>query len=214
LGANDALGDGGGGDEECAGDLLGRQSAQQAQREGDAGFGRQHWMAGREHQPQQIVTNVVVHGSSEIRLRHLALSFMAEFFELALETLVASHTIDGAMLGGGHQPGAWVVRNAGAWPLFERGDESVLGKFFGHTNIAHDSRQAGDKPCRLNSPDCVNRTMGVGSVHSFRSNQLHSADASRAASTEIYDPFCPAWACISAKPAAACCTSAGKSSSS
>ena len=32
------------------------------------------------------------------------------------------------------------------WPLFERGDERVLGKFFGHADIAHDSRQAGDEP--------------------------------------------------------------------
>ena len=60
LGADDALRDRRLGDEERARDLVGRQAAEQAQRERDARLGRQHRMAGGEHEPQQVVADVVV----------------------------------------------------------------------------------------------------------------------------------------------------------
>ena len=80
LGADDALGDGRLGDEEGARDLLGRQAAEQAQRERDARLGREHRMAGGEDQAQQVVADVVVERGVEIRrgLLLLGLELAAE----------------------------------------------------------------------------------------------------------------------------------------
>ena len=74
LGADDALGDGRLRDQEGAGDLVGRQAADQAQRERDAGFGGEHRMAGREDQAQQIVADVVVESGIEVWRRTFALA--------------------------------------------------------------------------------------------------------------------------------------------
>ena len=65
------------------------------------------------------------------------------------------------MLRGGHEPGARVVRDARLRPLLERGDQRVLRELFGQADVAHDPRQAGDEPGRLDPPDRVDRAMGV-----------------------------------------------------
>jgi hypothetical protein len=39
--------------------------------------------------------------------------------------------IDGTMLGGGHEPGARIVRNARLWPLLKRRNESILSEILG-----------------------------------------------------------------------------------
>ena len=67
LGPDDALGDGRLRDEERARDLLGRQTTEQAERERDARLGGKHRMAGREHETQEVVADVVVEGRVEIR---------------------------------------------------------------------------------------------------------------------------------------------------
>ena len=59
LGADDALGDGRFGDEERPRDFVGRQTAEQAQRQRDARLDRQHRMARRKDEPQQIVADIV-----------------------------------------------------------------------------------------------------------------------------------------------------------
>ena len=87
LGADDALRDGRLRDEERARDLLGGQAAEQAQRERDARLGREHRMAGREHEAQEVVADVVVERGVEIRrgLLLLGLELAAELLVLALE---------------------------------------------------------------------------------------------------------------------------------
>ena len=60
LGPDDALGDRRLRHQEGARDLLGRQAAEQAQRERDARLGREHRMAGREDEAQQVVADVIV----------------------------------------------------------------------------------------------------------------------------------------------------------
>ena len=57
-------------DEERAGDLVGRQAAEEPQRERHPRLGGQHRMAGGEHEPQQIVADVVVAGGLERGVRH------------------------------------------------------------------------------------------------------------------------------------------------
>ena len=71
LGAHDALGDRRLGHQEGARDLVGRQAADQAEREGHARLGGQHRMAGGEDQAQQVVADVVVEGGVEIGRRRL-----------------------------------------------------------------------------------------------------------------------------------------------
>ena len=58
-------------------DLLGGQAADEAERECHARLGREHRMAGREDQAQEIVADVVIEGSIEIRhgARLLRLNF-------------------------------------------------------------------------------------------------------------------------------------------
>ena len=68
---------------------------------------------------------------------------------LKFEELVSAKEIDGAMLSGGQEPGARVVRNARLRPLLECGDESVLRELFGQSDIADDTSEPGDEPGRL-----------------------------------------------------------------
>jgi hypothetical protein len=84
---------------------------------------------------------------------------------LAFDDLLAAHKIDRAMFCGRHEPGARVVGNAGLRPLFQCGDQRILGKFLGNTNVAYNPRQTGDEPGRFDSPDRVNHAMGIGSLH-------------------------------------------------
>ena len=163
LGAHDALRDRRLRDEERARDLVGGQAAEQAQRQRDARLGGEHRMAGGEHEAQEIVADVVVERGVEVRHGRLLLDLelVAELLVLALEQLVAAQAIDGAMLGGRHQPGAGVVRDARLRPALERGDQRVLRQLLGQADVAHDAREAGDELRRLDPPDRVDRAMGV-----------------------------------------------------
>jgi len=70
-------------------------------------------MTGDEHQAEKIVANVIVESALEIGHGHLFdLKLAAKFLVLAFEELAASQPVDGSMLGGGHEPGARVVRDA------------------------------------------------------------------------------------------------------
>ena len=114
LGPHDALGDGRLRNEEGARDLLGGQTSQQTERESDAALGREHGMTGREHQAQEIVSDIIVDCGFEIRHGHLlpSLEFAAKLSVLTLEQLAAAKPVDGTMLRGGHEPGAWVIGDA------------------------------------------------------------------------------------------------------
>ena len=79
----------------------------------------------------------------------------AELLRLALVHAGAAQTIDRAVLGGGHEPGARIVRDARLRPLLERCDEGFLGEVFGEADVAHDPRDAGDQARRLDAPDAV-----------------------------------------------------------
>jgi hypothetical protein len=179
LGAHDALRDRRLGYEECACDLVGRQAAEQAQGQRDARLGREHRMTRGEDESQQVVADRIVE-RFVIGIARLAvyLEFVAELLELAFRQLGAAQTIDRAMLRGRHEPGARIVRHAGFRPLFERGDERVLREFFGEADIAHETREAGNQAGRFDTPDGVDRAMGVVGSHSHRSEHQRSRRAS------------------------------------
>src|SRR2546421_10092540 len=102
---------------------------------------------------------------------------------LAFQKLIPAKVVDRAVLRRGHEPGAWVVRDARLGPLFERGDESVLRELLGKADVAHNAREAGDDSGRLNPPDRVDRAMRVSSRHGYPSHHLQSARASPGAAT-------------------------------
>src|SRR6266853_471311 len=174
FGPDDSLGDGRLRDEECARDLVGRQAAEEAQRERCARLGGEYRMAGREHEAQEIVADVVVHtvdqGGFEIRRGYLLfeLHLADELLVLALEELVPAEVIQRAVLRGGHEPGARAVRDARLRPSLEGGDEGVLREFLGETDVAHHPREAGDDLRGLDPPDRVDRAVRGGCGHGDR----------------------------------------------
>src|SRR6266849_3270039 len=127
-------------------------------------------MTGDEHKAQQVVTDVIVERGFEIRHECLlpGIVLATKLLVLALQELGAAKEINGTMLGGGHEPGTWVLRDTRLLPLLERGDEGILGKILGKADIAHDPNETADEPGRFDSPDGVNRAMDIGGGHSHR----------------------------------------------
>jgi hypothetical protein len=126
-------------------------------------------VAGNKNEPQEIVAHVVVQSFVNIGNDGAlaGIQIAAHIGVLAIEHPVAAEVIDGPMLGGSHEPGARIVRDTRLWPLFEGGNQSVLREFFGHPDITHDTREAGDEARGFDPPDGVNCTVSVGSRHSL-----------------------------------------------
>ncbi len=161
LGADDPLGDGRLRREERAGDLRRGEAAEQAQGQRDACLARQDRVAGHEDQPQHVVLDAVVEHRLEVGLLGL-LELAAELLVLALQPRVAAEQVDRTVLGGGHEPGARVVRDARLGPLLQRRHERVLREVLGQPDVAHLPRQAGDEPRRLDPPDRLDRGLRAG----------------------------------------------------
>ena len=102
------------GDDECARDLVGGETAEQAQRQRHARFRGKNRVAGREHQPQQIVTDLIVERIVEIRHAHflLGVQLVPDLLVFALDAFAAAMHVNRAMLGGGHEPGSGIVRHS------------------------------------------------------------------------------------------------------
>ena len=118
-------------------------------------------MARDEDQPQQVVADVVVERASRSApLSRCDLELAGEFLVLALERACRG--------GAGRWRGAWrspSARRPGCpgrptRPLLERRDQRVLRQLLGHADVAHDARQAGDEPRRLDAPDRLDRAVG------------------------------------------------------
>src|SRR3989441_496878 len=131
-------------------------------------------MTGDEHEAQEVVADAVVERGVEIRRRQLALrlDLATELLVLALDELASAQQVDRTVLRGGHEPGARLVRDARLRPALERGDERLLREVLGDPDVAHDPRQTGDEPGRLDPPDRVDRAPRIGSRHGFRSEHL------------------------------------------
>src|SRR6266478_620093 len=114
LGPDDALGDGRLRDEEGARDLLRRQTSKKAKREHNTCLGRENRMAGDEHEAQKVIPDIIVERGVEIRHSHLLLrlELAAKLLVFALQPLVSAEHVDRTVFGGGHEPSAWVVRDA------------------------------------------------------------------------------------------------------
>ena len=52
-----------------------------------------------------------------------------------------------------------------ARPLLQRGDQRVLGEVLGQADVAHEPREPGDEPRRLDPPDRVDRAVRRRRAH-------------------------------------------------
>jgi hypothetical protein len=112
-------------------------------------------MTRHENETQKVVSDVVVNGGVKlVDGRFLRLdNRWRQLGMLSVEHLVASQRIHRAMLGCSHQPGGWIIGNAGLRPLLERYYQSVLSEIFSETNVVNQARQCGNELRRLHPPD-------------------------------------------------------------
>ena len=87
--------------------------------------------------------------------------------------VVPPKLVDGAVLGGGHQPGARVVRDARLRPLLQRRDQRVLRQLLGQPDVAHEARQPGDQP-----GDSIRQTASIGAVGLGSHDHARASDSS------------------------------------
>ena len=137
---------------------------------------------------------------------------LPELFVLAIEHFGATEMIDGAMLGGGHQPRAGVVRNARCGPLLQRGHERIVREIFGKPHIAHHAREGRNDFRGFDAPDRVDGAMGVGSRHGYRSHHLQSTDATTTSACRALADA--AWCSIAGPGAKSSSSKKGRSSTS
>lgn len=141
-------------------------------------------MTGGEYQAQKIVADVIVECRIEIVHDGLlpTVEIATDLFVLALDQRLAAEPVDRPVLRGCHEPRTGVVGDACLGPVLQRRDKCVLRQLLGKTDIAHDSREPGNDPGRLDSPDRVDRAMCIGSRHRYRSDHPRLPCASRPAS--------------------------------
>mgnify|MGYP000875305482 CR=1 FL=1 len=78
---------------------------------------------------------------------------------------VAAQVVDGAVFGGGHQPGAGVVGQPRGRPALERGDQGVLGQLLGQVQVAHHAHQGRDHLRRFVAPSGGDGVLEVRVAH-------------------------------------------------
>ena len=162
LRAHDALRDGRLGHEERARDLVGREPAEQAQRERDARLGRQHGVARGEDEPQQVVADVVVDRGLEVVRRQSscrASSSWPSSLVLALEQLARG--------------AADRSRGASRWPSATRPGCP------GTPVSGHCSSAATSASCASSSARPTSRTMRASPAISFADSILQTASIAR-----------------------------------
>ena len=130
-------------------------------------------MAGEEDQPEHVVLDVVDEGV-EIghgRLLPLPVLFqgVAELRRTTSQGVGAPEVVDGASLGGLHEPGRRVVGDTLGRPLLQGGDQGVLGEVLGQAEIARHPGERTDEPGRLVTPHLLDDVLGgPGLAHTAR----------------------------------------------
>ncbi len=136
--------------EEGAGDLVGLQTSEQAQRQRDLDVRRQRRVAAREDQPQAVV----LHGSDRfgwfvalVDERGLGVSVMAG--------CLAPEPVDGTVAGRRRDPRTGVRRQSGLGPALRRHDERFLDRLFGDVDVAEETDQRRDRTSGLVPEDAA-----------------------------------------------------------
>src|SRR5204862_4848041 len=139
------------GHEKRACDLLGRQAAEQSERERYLRLGGERGVAAGEDETE----TVVLHGS-----RFLGdvggVAFRCEHGHLAEEFLSASlaaQAVDGSIASSGRDPAAWVWWQAVACPCAQGDGERLLYCLLGEVDVAEGADQGGDRSAGLLAED-------------------------------------------------------------
>ena len=98
---------------------------------------------------------------SQVRRTHIVPGFV-----LSLQQLFSAQPINGPTFGSRHELGTWILWHARLRPLFERGNQSVLSKILGESDITDNQRNARNDPCGLNPPGRLDSSMSIGFAHS------------------------------------------------
>jgi hypothetical protein len=113
-----------------------------------------------------VLINLGLDGVAAELLFHLKL--VPEQGMLVREHAGAAQLIERTILGGGHEPGAGVVGDPGAWPCFEGTQECLLRQLLGQPDIAHPPCERCDQVRRLDAPDCIDGAMDIRDRHGHR----------------------------------------------
>ncbi len=148
------------------------------QRQGRPGLGSQYGVTRDEYQPQQIIADFIIGFRFDrppiVPWIHIKLVHQRV---LAVPHALVSQVVEGTTFGSCHEPGTRIVGDPGPGPLFERRDESILGKLLGEAYIAHQAGQACDEPRGLDSPYDV---YGARDIRGFHNHGCHHVDAGSA----------------------------------
>ncbi len=140
LGADQALGHGGGRDQEGSRDFVGFEAAQRAERERDLRLRSQRRVAASEDELEAIVGDfgvLVIGGIDGLG------ELVGVGRELFVEAGAAANQVDGFVAGGLDDPGSGEFGDSGGAPLVDGRGEGFLGGFLGELEIAHLADQRG-----------------------------------------------------------------------
>lgn len=117
-------------------------------------------MGGDEDQTEELVAAIVVR---RFRGRIVAGAILGvrDLPVVAFAHDVAPERVDGAALGGGHQPGAGIARDAGPRPFGQGGDERILRELLGAIDVAQQPDESGDQPPPLGADGGLDRPARV-----------------------------------------------------
>ena len=162
LGPHDALGHRRLGHEEGPGDLGGVEAAEQAQREGDLGVGRQRRVAAEEHQPQLVVGDDV---DEQVEVGELGVG--VGFHVVGVQSVssevavvaggLPAQAVDGPVAGGGRDPAAGVRRHALGRPPLGGDGERLRDRVLGEVDVAEDTDQGGGAATGFAPEDVLER---------------------------------------------------------
>ena len=172
LGADDALRQRRRRREKRPRDLLGRQAADLAQREGHLRVGRERRVAAREDETQPIVFDTLL-----VRPRRVVddghVGLLARFVE-RLEAREPPDAVDALEASGRHQPRARIGGNAVPRPLLERRPERLVHRFLGAVEVTEEADQRRQHAPGLGEIDGIHRLANRigGAVQADRSHHV------------------------------------------
>ena len=156
-------------------DGFGRQAADLAQGQRDAGLFRQAGVAAGEDQPQPVVLDRL----ALVRGRRLVGDGGNLVFDIAPggHALLSPQLVDRPKAARRYQPCHGVSGHSFAWPAFGRRDESCLQGILGQFEAAQQSHQRGEDVAAITPVDVLNRGL-VGVWHGHRQTGKEGCGAS------------------------------------
>jgi hypothetical protein len=159
------------GNQEGAGDLLGRQAAEQSEGERHLRLRGQGRVAAGEDEAQPVV----LHGPHLLEHAGLVVAGCEHRYlaEQLPSTRLAAQAVEGAVVGGGGDPAARVGRHAVGWPFAQGESEGLLDRILGHVEVTKGADQGGHRSAGLLAEDpadlgLVEPGWGVAVAHPVR----------------------------------------------